>query len=56
MNYSWMEIEQLERILAAEAAGQPIDRAQARRLAEQLAHMCPDIRQTMQRVQQRMAS
>jgi len=56
MNYSWLEIEQLERILAAEAAGEEIDRAQARRLAKELAKLCPDIRQTMQRVEQRMAS
>ena len=56
MKYSWIEIQQMERILAAEAAGEPVDRASARQLAEQLAKLCPDIRETMRRVEQRMAS
>jgi hypothetical protein len=55
MKYSWTEIKQLERLLAAEAAGEQIDRRQAHRLAAQLAELCPNIRGTMRLVQDRMA-
>ena len=55
MDYSWKELNQLERILTAEAVGEPIDRRHAHHLASRLAELCPAIRHTMQRVQERMA-
>lgn len=52
----WDEIMQLARILDAEAEGRPVDRDDARRLAEHLAATCPGIRNTMLRVRDRMAA
>jgi len=56
MDYSWPEIEELQRILLAEVAGEPVDRHHAGRVAERLAELCPDIRFSMQRVRARMAT
>ncbi len=56
MKYTWDEIGQLADILAAEADGRPVDRDQARRLAQRLAELCPDIRNTMESIRARMAA
>lgn len=53
MQYRWEEIDQLAEILEAEAAGQPIDMARARALAQRLTELCPDIARTMTMVIER---
>jgi hypothetical protein len=48
------EIHQLSEILAAEADGRPVDRAEAHRLARTLGQAYPGIRRTMEQVCRRM--
>jgi hypothetical protein len=54
MDYTWKELDQLTALLHAEAEGRAVDREHARRLAERLAELCPDIRHSMHRVRDRM--
>ncbi len=56
MRKNWDEIARMARYLDAEAQGRPVDRDDARRLAEYLAATCPGIRDTMLRIRDRMAA
>lgn len=54
MKYRLHEIMQLSELLEHEATGRPFDRARAHQLALTLAEHQPEIRDTMQRVCERM--
>lgn len=48
------DMRRLSELLEEECAGRPFDRSQAHSLASQLAEVCPEMSQTMQRITERM--
>lgn len=48
------DMRRLSELLEDECAGRPFDRSQAHNLASNLAEICPEMGQTMQRITERM--